>query len=286
MTTVEVPNASNKEITFVLFDPGRQILKKVKFDKSFEELSEQLIHTPQMIDRYDALLALKSFPVDQKRDLLIHCFSKESFHLNKSEVISQLAGDSDLKTIDMIKKAIHDEDVYVRRAVVQNILSIPEEVKKDCETLLTDLSYINVELALANLVSSFPSEADRYFEITKHEEGWRGKNIRIKWLELAVGLGKKEHLDELIRYSSKSYEFETRQNALMALKRLNYLDNRVAENLLDAAIYWNYKLVNTAKEVINFFKQQTEGKARLTSCLNNMTLSKEDYELLKKMINF
>ncbi len=286
VTTVEVPNAGNKEIAFVLFDPGRQILKKVKFDKSFEELSEQLIHAPQMIDRYDALLALKSFPVDQKRDLLIQCFSKESFHLNKSEVISQLAGDSDPKTIDMIKKAIHDEDVYVRRAVVQNILSIPEEVKKDYEILLTDLSYINVELALANLVSSFPSEADRYLEMTKHEEGWRGKNIRIKWLELAVGLGKKEHLDELIRYSSKSYEFETRQNALMALKRLNYLDEQVAENLLDAAIYWNYKLVNTAKEVLNFFKQQTEGKATFNNCLNSLTLRKKIMKLLKKLINF
>ena len=96
------------------------------------------------------------------------------------------------------------------------------------KSCLTDISYINVELALANLVNSFPAEADRYLEMTKNEEGWRGKNIRIKWLELAIGLGKKEHLDELIRYSSKSYEFETRQNALMALKRLNYLDEQVA----------------------------------------------------------
>ena len=74
VTTVEVPNAGNKKIAFVLFDPGRQILKKVKFDKSFEELSEQLIHAPQMIDRYDALLALKSFPVDQKRDIIDSMF--------------------------------------------------------------------------------------------------------------------------------------------------------------------------------------------------------------------
>jgi hypothetical protein len=72
----------------------------------------------------------------------------------------------------------------------------------------------------------------------------------------------------------------------MALKRLNYLDNRVAENLLDAAIYWNYKLVNTAKEVLNFFKQQTEGKATLNNSLNSLALEKEDFETLKKLINF
>ena len=155
VTTVEVPNTGNKEIAFVLFDPGRQILKKVKFEKSFEELSQQLIHAPQMIDRYDALLALKSFPVDQKRDILLQCYSKESFHLNKSEIISQLATDSNPKTIDLIKKAIHDQDVYVRRAVVQNIISIPQELKTDYEILLTDLSYINVELALPILSIPF-----------------------------------------------------------------------------------------------------------------------------------
>ncbi len=286
VTTVEVPNAGNKEIAFVLFDPGRQILKKVKFEKSFKELSQQLIQAPKMIDRYDALLAFKSFPVDQKRDILLQCYTKESFHLNKSEIISQLATDSDPKTLDLIKKAIHDQDVYLRRAVVQKIISVPQEVKTDYEILLTDISYINVELALANLVKSFPAEGDRYLAMTKNEEGWRGKNIRIKWLELSVGLGKKEHLDELIGYSSKSYEFETRQNSLMALKRLNYLDKQVAENLLDAAIYWNYKLVNTAKEVLNFFKQQTEGKATLNNSLNSITIENEDFETLKKLINF
>jgi aminopeptidase N len=283
-TTVNVPNSGNKEIAFILFDPGRQILKKVKFEKSYTELSHQVLHAPQMIDRYDALLALKNFPVEQKRDILLQCYFREKFHLNKSEIIRQLSNDHDQKTINLIIKAIHDEDVYVRRAVVQNIINIPEEMRKDYETLLSDLSYINVELALTNLVTSFPVEADRYLEMTKHEEGWRGRNIRIKWLELSVGLGKKEHLDELIGYSSKSYEFETRQNALMALKRLNYLDAQVAENLLDAANYWNYKLVNTAKDVINFFKQQTAGKAMLNNCLNNLTLNKEDNEALKKMI--
>jgi aminopeptidase N len=285
VTIVEIPNAGNREIAFVLFDPGRQILKKVKFEKSFEELSKQLILAPQMIDRYDALLELRSFSADQKRDIFLQCYSQENFHLNKSEIISQLTTDRNPKTLELIKKAISDQDVFVRRAVVQNIISIPLELKRDYENLLTDLSYINVELALINLVNSFPTEAERYLTITENEVGWRGKNIRIRWLELSIGLGKKEHLDELICYSSKSYEFETRQNSLMALKRLNYLDKQVAENLLDAAIYWNYKLVNTAKEVLNFFKQQTVGKETLNSCLNNLTLEKEDYEMLKNLIN-
>lgn len=283
-TTVNVPNARNKGISFILFDPGRQILKKVKFEKSFTELSNQALNAPQMIDRYDALLALKVFPTDQKRDILLQCFSKENFHLNKSEVIRQLSADANQKSFDMIQKAIHDNDVYVRRTVVQNFTRIPEEMRQDYESLLSDISYINVELALTNLVYSFPAEAERYLEKTKHEEGWRGKNIRIKWLELAIGSGKKEHLPELIGYSSRSYEFETRQNTLIALKRLNYLDHEVSLNLLDAAIYWNYKLANTAKDVLNFYKQQTVYKEILRKAIPDMAINPEDAERLKLLL--
>ncbi len=220
VTTVEVLNAGNKEIAFVLFDPGRKILKKVKFEKSFEELSQQLLHAPHMIDRYDALLALKSTSPDQKRDVLLLSYANENFYLNKSEIISQLAADTNSITIELIRVAIRDPNVYVRRAVVQNIINVPPDVKTDYETLLADLSYINVELALNNLVGSFPSDAERYLAMTQDEEGWRGKNIRIHWLELAIGQGKNECLSELIQYSSKSYEFETRQNSLMVIKTI------------------------------------------------------------------
>ncbi len=284
VTTLEVPNNAGKKITFVLFDPGRQILKKVRFSKSFEELFSQLIHAPQMIDRYDALLALREFSIEQKREILLQGYAKEVFHLNKAEIISQLSADSNAKAIELFRDAIYNQDVYVRRAVVHNIKNVPMELKTDYEKLLTDLSYINVELSLANLVHSFPNDADRYLAVTEKETGWRGRNIRICWLELAIGLGKKEHLNELIGYSSKSYEFETRQNALLALKRLNYLDKQVAENLLDAAIYWNYKLMNTAKEVLNFYKQQTESKAMLTSCLNVLKMESADIKTLRKLI--
>lgn len=284
VTTAEVPNDAGKKIAFVLFDPGRQILKKVKFSKSFEELSSQIIHAPQIIDRYDALLALRDFSIEQKRDILLQCYNVEKFHLNKAEIISQLSADTNARTIDLIRKAIYDQDVYVRRAVVQQIKKVPGDLQSDYETLLTDISYINVELALANLVSSFPRDGERYLSITEKETGWRGINIRICWLELAIGQGKEEYLAELINYSSKSYEFETRQNALMALKRLNYIDKQVAENLLEAAIYWNYKLVNTAKEVLSFYKQQTKSKAQLNDCLNDLELEGKDYKTLEKLI--
>jgi aminopeptidase N len=284
-TIVVVPNPGKKEVAYVLFDPNRQILKKVNFEKSFEELSHQALEATNMIDRYDALLALKNFTIDQKRDLFIKCYEKETYQLTRGEIIAQLAADHSPATMELMKKAIADEDPYVRRAVLTNIKNVPTDLKKDYETLLNDFSYINLELALENLVRSFPTDADRYLEITKNQTGWRGINIRIKWLELAIETGKKEYFDELVDYSSLSYEFETRQNALMALKRLNYPDERVTRNLFDAVLYWNFKLSNTAKDVLTYFMQQDQYKKLLTDYYHSHEWSDGQKVTLNKIFN-
>jgi aminopeptidase N len=283
-TIIDIPNPENKDVAFVLFDPGRKILKNVTFQKSFDELSAQVMQAPQMIDRYDGLLALDGIPVDQKRELLTGCYNKETFQLTRSEIIRQLAGDRHPATDQLLQEAIRDQDVYVRRAVLQHVRQVPEPLKTSYEILLGDSSYINVELALENLVRSYPGETERYLALTADEEGWRGKNIRVKWLELAIGSGKDQYLEELTGYSSLSYEFETRQNALMALKRLNYLDGEVAVNLYDALLYWNFKLVNTAKEVFTYFMQQNAYNKLLTDYYHSKHWEPEDQKFLMGII--
>jgi aminopeptidase N len=283
-TICEILNTTRKDISFVLFDPGRRILKKVKFSKSFEELSEQVLRAPLMIDRYDALTELSKVPLEKKKDVLIQCLKKEHFHLTKSEVIKQLAPDTTAQVIEMMKNAISDSNVYVRRAVLQNIRTVPSELKMDYEKLLSDISYINVELALQNLCSSFPEDRNTYLDATKTETGWRGRNIRVKWLEIAIENGQNEYLKELIGYTGKSYEFETRQNALNALRRLDYLDQESAGNLLDSYLYWNFKLSNTAKEVLSFFMQENKTRAVINGVYKSRKWSEEEKTLLSEVM--
>ena len=54
-----MPNPQKKPVDFLLFDPNRKILKKVTFTQPYEKLVAQLEKAENMIDRYDALLALK-----------------------------------------------------------------------------------------------------------------------------------------------------------------------------------------------------------------------------------
>jgi len=257
---IAIPNPEKKKIGCVLVDPGNRILKRVIFEKSFEELAFQALNAPRMIDRYDALLSLKGYSVEQKRDLLIRVFENEHFHLTKSEVLKQLSEDRSGEIPELFRAAINDPDAKVREAVLMVMDPIPASLQKDAESLLQDESYRNVELALDRLCSDFPEDATRYLETTKDETGWRGKNIRMKWLQIAIMDWKLDHLAELISYTGIEQEFETRMNAFFTLMRLGYMDENIAKNAVEASGHWNRKLATAAREYLSYFSKQEEYK--------------------------
>ena len=262
---VDIP--AEKKVAFILFDPARRIFKTLKFERSYEELIAQAGNAENMIDRYDALLAFKDKNFQNKLKDLTDIYYKEKFHLNKSEIIFQIK--DSISIGGLLKNAINDPDALVRRAVVNNISPIPPALKKDYEKLLKDKDYYIVEKSLENLCNSFPKNTDKYLKTTSKETGWRGKNIRIKWLEIAIRNKKMKYLEELKDYSSISYEFETRKNALEALDRLNYLDSTIALNLLKAYAYWNFKLSDPAKKILTSYMEKPEKWTLINEAFNN-----------------
>ena len=252
--TVSIPNPSHKTIAFVLFDPNNEVLKNVTFDKSFDMLKEQALHASSILDRYDALVAMRNMPVDKKRDVLIQVFGKETFQALKVEAVYQLADDRDAKTIAIFKQAIGDKDALVRKSVLQYVHSIPAEMIPDMEKLLKDPSYENLLLALDVLSAANPSKTKDYLDMTKGVTGTVGKNVEVKWLEVAYSsTGDKQYADKLVEYCSNSYEFRTRANAAQALKRLNYFSSKLVENLVDAVQSPNNRLAGPCGETLKFF---------------------------------
>lgn len=278
---VIVPNLLGKAIDFVLFDPNRKVIKKVKFTRSYEELASQALRATNMIDRYDALIALRDFPLDTKKSDLLKSYEKETFQLTKGVIITQLSSDDSEETKQLLIRAINDPDDKVRLAVLQNVTKVPAAIKPNYEKLLTDSAYLNVELAMVNLCSSFPSECKKYLDKTKKEIGWRGKNIRIKWLEISVNNGNKKVLDELKSYTGESYEFETRINAINALKRLNILDELVVKNMIQGLTHWNYKIRAAELDNLKYFYAQDKYKALIDKVVDEGTTSAARAELDK-----
>jgi aminopeptidase N len=250
---VIIPNPEKKTIDFVLFDPGRNVVKKITFEKGFEELSAQALKASEMIDRYDALVAMRSFPLSQKRDVLVKCYRNETFQLTKSEIIDQISADRTDASIDLFRQALSDTDANVRKAALKNVFPVPASLQTEAEKALKDYSYLNQELALQNLCQSFPENTDKYLEMTKSLTGWRGLNIRMKWLEIAISKEKTEFLPELIGYSGPQFEFETRINAFSVLKKLQYINEVTLANARSASQHWNNKLRDAAKDYLTYF---------------------------------
>lgn len=254
---VIIPGNGNQAVEYVLFDPNRRILKTIEFRRTYNELAAQALKARNMIDRYDALLALREYPLSQKRTLLLQCYSNEKFHLTRGEIIAQLCCDYSPEVSKLLQQAINDADDKVRLAVVQNYSHVAPQLRTEYEKLLSDSSYLIIELALQNLCASFPENCSLYLKQTRNQTGWRGKNIRICWLETAVSNGNQKVLNELKDYTSSSYDFETRINSAYALKRLNILDEQTAANMLEGLSHWNFKIRAAESECLSYFYAQT-----------------------------
>ena len=283
---ISVPNAQGKAIDFVLFDPDNKILKQVKFEKGFDELCAQAMGAPNMLDRYDALLALKATPLKKKYNTLMYAYFKERYAPMKAEVLSQLTSDSSQSVEPVFNNAIHASDAALRLSAIQHIPRIKEAELKDYEALLTDSSYNVIETALNKLVALYPANKARYMALTDHVDGFT-KNVRLAWIKLAAMDGNKEVMHELADYAGPSFEFRTRGAAFQVLMQLNYLDDVAIKNLFDAALSNNGRLSRPALDALSFFCKQSSHKQRIEHILNVSTdiVRKDNLSKLLKQNN-
>ena len=255
------------DVDYALFDPGANILKTVEFKKSFYELGTQLVKAKNMIDRYDALVAMRDSSLEQKRDLLTAIFNETNFNVIQQEIVKQLAKDNTNSTIALMARALRDKDFSTRRAVVENLETIPEGLLPEVEKLLADSSYVTIEATLRKLVKLYPEKASGYFELTKNVKGIND-NVRIAWLELqakdsiAAKANNHKFEKQIIPYTSNSFEFRTRVKAMDAFEHLNYCDKDLIFNLFNAALYTNSRLSNPAMKLLkNLLKKSENMKA-------------------------
>jgi aminopeptidase N len=284
-TVVDIPNPGRKQISFVLFDPGSHVLKKVTFNKDFEELRAQALGATNMIDRYDAIVALKSDSTSMaaKRQLMMQVFDREKYYAVKAEIVSQLANDNSPEAIAFLRRALHDPMTEVRSAVITNINRIPQDLLADFETMLDDSSYNNIFNALEKLADQYPQNNDRYIQMVDNEYG-PGNRVRIKRYELMAMKGDRIAIDSLAAYLGSSYEFWTRQNALNAVKKLNLVTEATAMNMMDALVSPNNRLAGNAAGVIDYLMQQDQNRRVFMTAMNSRTWRPNELQTLSRHV--
>ncbi len=281
---IEIPNPQNKPVGFVLFDPGGWILKRVTFEKRPEELFAQLERAPDLLDRYDALVALRRLPAEAKREALQTAYKRERFWAIRAEIVAQLANDP--KSQDFIRDALRDPHSQVRFAVIANLNPISTSLLPDLEKLLRDSSYTVVTLALERLSEAFPRRVPAFLQAVRGVEGHPGRQVEIKALEIAVRTGDRSALEKLVDYASLSFEFRTRQNALRVLKRLNQMPPSLLPHLFDALVSTNARLAAVAREITEYWMEQTLFRQTLQNYYEKTLWTPEEKRLLAPLMEY
>jgi aminopeptidase N len=243
----------HKESTllFLAFDPGMRLLKKETYIRDVHDQFDQIINKGRLIDRYRAILDVKSIAVEDKREVLATAARELDHPLIWGEVLLQLAQDENDTSKQLFAEALASKEVMSRRAALENIHQTHKNLLPEIVSCLSDTSYSNAIIALRKLSIIDAENIHSHLNKTRQEKGFPGLNFRIAWLQTAIEHGKQEHLSELIDYSSLRFDFRTRINAIEALKNLNYLDESFASHLVQASNHWNFRLSAAAKLAIS-----------------------------------
>lgn len=252
---VSFKNTDEKEVAYILFDPNSKVLKTVQFEKSTEMLIAQALGAKYILDRYDAVVAMRETPLKKKQKTLLKVYEQETFWAVKGEVVKQMVVEDDKKSLALISIALTDKDVKVRKSAVENMTKVPKELKEKVEQLLVDPSYEVRIAAMKALTDTYPESLENVLDKTDGVEGGRGANVRMMWLRLALKSETRREaaMEEVIDRTSESYEFITRMGAMTMLVEQKYLDEVVVHNLVNALFSSNNRLRSTSKQILAYY---------------------------------
>jgi aminopeptidase N len=268
----------------VVFDAGSQVLKTLEMQKTPSEWLWQMQHGSSMLDRYDALVALRgNTEIKDYKTELEQAWNRENFREMRAEIASQwlgLAGAPGQDANDvMLEQFVNSTHASVRKVLFEK-LPLQPAFRDLFLQGLKDSSYNNIEFVVDRLWNSAPLRMDatsvgisraEILQLIQSEHGHLN-NLKIKYLEcvyqytLARPYNSAEndaqvYINILKDMAGPYYEFRTRINAMSALKRLGYLDVQLTHNLFDAFLNFNSRLAGPAGELLKYFAQNSANKS-------------------------
>ncbi|MFM8473635.1 MAG: hypothetical protein ACKOBV_08965 [Candidatus Kapaibacterium sp.] len=240
-----------------------------------------------MIDRYDAVSRLRDDSTSNEEDIervMATVFDRERFHAVKGKILERMAGRSSETALRLLRKGLADPDVEVRKAAINALRRVPEALRESVETLLKDSSYNVIETAFTKLAESFPDRSLSYCAQIEEVEGHAAR-VAITMLEhrIAKRNGSRD-IDRLIDYASGGFEFQTRQNAMNALKRLNIMDERVVAHTIQAVLSTNNRLAAVANGLCEYWLQQTKTKRMFREYVNGKQWEPWQRDIVMKLV--
>lgn len=147
----------NQRPSRVCFDPRDWVLKTLKFEKSREELLDQLANSPHLIARHQAVQGLKALPESDAEinAALSRTATSDTFWAVREEAVRALArGSSDEIRKTLLRLAATDSSSKVRRAALSSLGNFAhDDVRAALRTSIkNDQSYYAIAEAVRALV--------------------------------------------------------------------------------------------------------------------------------------
>jgi len=226
---------------------------------------------------------MKSKPLAEKEGFFKLILMSDAHYTAKAMVVDQLQNETFEAKKPYLELALESNNPQVRQAVAYSLPEIPEAFRIDYESLLDDTSYQTQEIALLYLWRNFPKQRLEYLEKSKQWIGFNDYNLRTLWLSLVLMTpeylrDKQPLIDELISYSSESYEATTRQNALEKLIGFKLINDTVLINLVKATTHHMWQFSKFGRDTIRtLLKNQAhrDSFVRILPSLND----KEQFQL-------
>lgn len=309
LTTVRIINPDKKKIGFVNFDPNNEVLKQVTFNRAPSELRTKALRAPNMLDKYEALVALREEGLPRKQDLLIRIYNESEFFALRQEAIQQMidASPEDITTQAYLKAAMKDKSSEVRKTAIDGLQKLDDEWIALLEGALADSSYMVIQKALEKLCayeyahkaelevvdSKLPEYKENILRYLKAVESVEGisMNVRISYYKIQIMYldGKRTNpntreftpQDGLTSLLSESYEFRTRTSAMEALLECGVLDERACANLFNALVSPNRRLSGPAASTLNTFAKETLHRITIKKFFLAQNYGKDQLALIK-----
>lgn len=218
---------------------------------------------------------LKKTPLSEKIDFLKQTLDSDVQFSVKQAVISQLQTEKYENKKELLLKALQQNNIQLRQTLAGTLPAIPEDFRKEYETLLDDKSYETQEIALFYLWKNFPIHRKEYLDKSKEWIGFNDYNLRTLWLSLALSTPEyseepEKLINELVSFSTPEYEATTRQNALEKLIAFKFINDDVLTNLVKATTHHMWQFSKFGRETIRVLLKNSEMRTSFNRILPNL----------------
>ena len=218
---------------------------------------------------------MKKMPFAEKQDYFLKLLNSDVYHAVKESIVSQIESDKYEDKKRLLLAALKTNNIQIRQTVAITMKKIPEDFRKEYETLLDDKSYQTQEIALYFLWKNFPDRQTEYLDQSKEWIGFNDYNLRTLWLSLALStpnysIDPEVLIHELIAFSSTRYEAPTRQNALEKLISFKIINDEVLSHLVNATTHHMWQFSKFGKDSIRGLLKNPEMRASFTRILPNL----------------